>query len=157
MYKDIYVREFAPAISDFTLNANGGARTGMACVISNAATKEVALANGATDNIYVMDKERVATGINASYQNLPDSFEEFNVIADGESPILRKLIAGEVFGVDEEAIANVTTFVNAAYLTTADGKWTPSANAGADATKYAQTGRTTMVGGTKLYQIAVNE
>lgn len=157
MYKDIYVREFAPAISDFKLNANGGARTGMACVITNAAAKEVGLADGTDANLYVIDKDRVATGINATYQNLPDSFEEFNVLANGERPILRKLIPGEVFAVDAEVIVNVPNFVNAAYLTTNAGKWIPTANAGADTSKYVQTGRTTMVGATKLYQIAVTE
>ena len=156
MYKDIYVREFAPAISDFVLNAANGARTGMACAITNAATKEVGLATG-TDNLFVMDKDRVATGINAAYQNLPDSFEEFNTFENGDKPILRKLVDGEVFAVDAEAIANVSNFVNAAYLTANAGLWEPTANAGADTSKYVQTGRTTMVGGTKLYQIAVNE
>jgi hypothetical protein len=156
MYKEIYVREFAPAISDYVLNAANGARTGMACVISNAAAKEVGLATGDA-NLYVMDKERIATGINATYQNLPDSFEEFNVFANGDRPIMRKLIPGEVFAVDEKAIANVSNFVNAAYLTANAGMWEPTANAGVDTSKYVQTGRTTMVGPTKLYQIAVNE
>lgn len=152
MFKRIYASEFKPVIGDYTLNAANGARTGFAVTITNAAAKEVSLANGTAD-LFILDKEPIPTGINAAYQNMPQSHEDFNTFADGDGVELVKVPAGEVFAVDAEAIVDVNAFVNANYVTANAGKWDAEVNA----TKYAPTGNFTMVGSTKLYQIMVTE
>lgn len=152
MLKTIYSMENKPVIADFTINAANGARTGYAVTVSNAAAKTVGLAEGDA-NLFILDKEPIPTGINAAYKNMPLSHEDFNTYANGDYVELVKFHAGEVFAVDANAIANVNAFVNANYVTANAGQWAVSANA----TKYSPTGNTTMVGATKLYQIAVKD
>lgn len=156
MLKDSAVQSGIPARSDFKITVN--AKTGQGVVISNYAAKTVDFPSAATDDdIYLVDKERIPTGINTAYTQYPDSFDEFNTVVNGDFVKLRKYPAGSEFNTTE--VANVNAMANAVgkyMLVDTNGNWDFTANSGADASKYTFTG-TANAGSTVLYNIMVGE
>ena len=155
MLRELLVQDIGrPAPSYFTLNASGGAVTGMGVVITNAAALEVGFPGSATDtNVYFLEKERIPTGINAAYPNLPDTFEEFVTIPNGAKVKMRHYLPGEMIATDQINTTNVNAIVNATYLAVGtDGKLDTTANSGADASKIQFMGKE-VIGGIDMYKI----
>lgn len=151
MLRNLKIQDYGhPVDADYMLNATNGAVTGMGVVITNAAAKEVGFPAEATaDNVYFLDKERIPTGINAAYTNLPDTFEEFVQIKNGDLVKMRKYHSGEVLATDQINASNVNAIVNATYLAVgADGKVDASANA----TRMQFIGKE-VIGGVEMYKI----
>lgn len=83
--------------------------TGMG-VVKNAAngTFEFPAAETAAD-IFLVDKERIATGIMAGYEgSLSDYYEEYITVKAGEYAKLIKYVAGERFATDQVADIETT-------------------------------------------------
>ena len=122
MVRDLMVHEgkIAPAFC----KAAAACATGMGVVIDRAA-KTFALPEAATaDNIYVVHKERIPTGVYAGIADLSDYFEESNTVAADEFAPLWMYEFGEEFAVDAYNTTNVTAEAAGQYLAVGtDGKW----------------------------------
>ena len=74
------------------------------------------------ENIYVVNKERYATGIYAAQTDFSDYFFQFNEVAAGEFAPLYNFDFGEVFAVDQ--FTGLTDSDKGSYVAVgADGKW----------------------------------
>lgn len=98
--------------------------TGMGVVIKDAATVVLPSAETA-NNVYVVTKERIPTGINAARQDMSDYDDDFVKIKAGELIGLERYTDGEKFATDQfkaedfadEAVAGFAVSVGA------DGAW----------------------------------
>lgn len=147
MLRELQIQELKPIPAQY--KAAAAMVTGMGVVIDEA-NGEVEFPGSATAaNIFVVDKEREAKGINNAIANLSDYFTDFVNIASGEFVKLHCYDIGESFATDQYAadLASATY----AYVGT-DGKWAKSTNA----TKYLVCGEYNDAGHT-LYKIRVIE
>lgn len=154
MIRELLVQDTGhPAPSYYTINA-ANAKTGMGVVITNAAALEVGYPGSAADeNVYFLHKERIPTGINAAYTNLPDTFDEFVNIVNGSKVKMRHYEPGDVIATDQINTTNVNAIVNASYVKVGtDGKIDATANSGADASKMQFLGKE-VIGGIDMYKI----
>ena len=123
MVRDLMTHEgkIAPADS----KATAACATGMGVVLNRAA-KTFSLPSAATaENIFVVHKNRVPTGVYAGMTNFSDYFEQFNTVAVDEYAPLYMYEFGEVFATDQfdtTALTATTTACGVAVGT--DGKWT---------------------------------
>ena len=112
MLREFQVTMNKPANAQYKAG-QAGIKTGMA-VVKDEANGTFVLPTAATSkNIYFVDKERIAKGVNAAYKDLSDYHEDFVNVEDGE---LAKVIAyypGEVIGTDQ---ADTTTLAVGDYL-----------------------------------------
>jgi len=75
-------------------------KTGMVVVMDDATKEAKFVSAGTAAELYFVDKERVATGINTSRADMSDYDANFTELAIGEFPKLKKYVAGEVIGSD---------------------------------------------------------
>lgn len=126
MVRDIEIHEGknAPANNKAVQDVS----TGMGVVLDRAA-KTFDLPSAVTaENIYVVHKERIATGANAAYTDLSDYFEEFNTVAAGEFAPLYTYEFGEQFATSEfTGLTN--SDANTPVAVGTDGKWTKASGA----------------------------
>ena len=151
MFRELRVQDYgAPVPTDYVLNATNGAQVGMGVVITNAAAKEVGFPSAATDkNVYFLQKERIPTGINTAYTNLPDTFEEYVTLANGDLVKMRHYLPGEMIATDQINASNKDAIVNASYVAVgADGLVDASANATS-----MQFMGSEVIGGVEMYKI----
>ena len=150
MLKRILAQEFNAVPAYFTINTN--AVTGMAVTITDHENGVVSLASGGKD-IYVLDKNPIAEGIDAARANLPDSFEGYNQFNAGDKVLAVKFRPGDVFAVSADAIVSESAFTGGNGLLPIGGRW----DSAEPPTGFEATGRITMVGSTKMYQIRVTD
>lgn len=103
---------------DATKKAAVALKTGMGVVITSG---KAALASAATGvDVFLVQKNRIATGVNAVRTEFSDYEEEFNTVKADEAVLLVKYHAGESFLTDQYA-----TGLNAGerVVAGADGKW----------------------------------
>ena len=127
MVRDLMVNEgkIAPANN----KAAAACTTGMGVVIDRA-TKTFAFPAAATaDNIYVVHKERIPTGIYAAQTDFSDYFAQFNTVEQDEFAPLWMYEFGEEFAVDAYDATTVTeTNAGKMLAVGTDGKWTVAGN-----------------------------
>lgn len=118
MLRDIMAHEqkAVPAYYKAAVNLN----TGMGVVVDvENSTAGLPTAETA-DGIYLVDKERVPTGVNASRNQFSDYEEEFNAVKKDEPVKLRTYGPGEEFATS----AFTGTIAKGDYVAVgADGKW----------------------------------
>lgn len=103
---------------DASKKASVALKTGMGVVITNG---KAALPSAATAaDIFVVQKQRIATGVNAARTEFSDYEDEFNTVKADENVLLVKYHAGESFLTDQYA-ASLTAGVRVDVGT--DGKW----------------------------------
>lgn len=103
MLRRLETIEMKPVPATYT--AAAAMSTGMLATMS-VANGTAAVATGA-ENVYFVDKERIAKGIYASKTNLDDYFEQFVNVEEGEYVKLIPLVNGELFGTDQHAYTTV--------------------------------------------------
>lgn len=122
MLRDILINEQKAVPTYF--KANAAMKTGMGVVL-NVSTGVCAFPTAeAADNIYVVDKERYATGANAARTNFSDYEDEFHAVAKDDVVKLRHYDAGEEFATD--AFTGTIAKGDAVAVGT-DGKWKKAA------------------------------
>lgn len=122
MLRDILINEQKAVPTYF--KANAAMKTGMGVVL-NVSTGVCAFPTAeAADNIYVVDKERYATGANAARTNFSDYEDEFHAVANDDVVKLRHYDAGEEFATD--AFTGTIAKGDAVAVGT-DGKWKKAA------------------------------
>lgn len=84
------------------------------CAIPSTATSQ---------NIFLVDKERVPTGVNAGKTYLSDYEDEFNTVAADELVKLNEYDFGEKFATSEYAVALKDTDAGKTLHVGTDGKW----------------------------------
>lgn len=115
--------------------ATAAVKTGMGVVIDRFA-KTFSLPSAETaENIYVVNKERYASGMYTAQNDFSDYFFQFNEVAVGEFAPLYNFDFGEVFAVDQ--FTGLTDADKGSYVAVGvDGKWV----AASVASKYKFTG-----------------
>ena len=94
------LRDHDQKSADATYKANAACVTGMA-VIKDFANKLAKFPTAATgDNLFFVQKERYATGINAAYTDLSDYDTIYTNVAQGEFVVLYSFDYDEVFATD---------------------------------------------------------
>lgn len=145
MFRRLQVVEMKPVPTHYTAAADFV--TGMAVVL-DIANEEAEFAAAATDdNLYVVDKERIADGCKAGMQ-LSDWDSAYVNVAEGEKVKLHNMYPGERFATDQVAVPSdmtVGTYVEAGTA----GKWVKNANA----TKYIVCGDPIVEANGTLYPI----
>lgn len=118
------------------LKANVAMVTGMG-VVKDEATGTLKLPASATaENIYVVQKAPVATGIYAGQTNFSDYFEQFVNVEKGELAVAYYFLPDDVFATDQYATA-IKASTPAGYVEVGtDGKWKTASGA----TRYYFTG-----------------
>lgn len=113
MFRRLQVTEMKPVPTHYTAAAD--MVTGMAVVL-DIANEEAELPSAATgDNLWVVDKERIANGCKAGMQ-LSDWDAEYVNVAEGDKVKLHNYYPGERFATDQVAQASdmtVGTYVQA--------------------------------------------
>lgn len=102
---------------DATHKATVELKTGMGVVIGETGVELPATATGV--DVFVVQKQRIPTGINAAKSEFSDYEAEFNTVKANESVLLVKYHAGESFLTDQ---FDTMTVGNRAVVGT-DGKW----------------------------------
>lgn len=121
MLRDNIVNDGKFAIA--THKAEAAVYTGMGVVV-NVATKTFAVPSKETaTDIYLIDKERIPTGINASKTDYSDYFEEFVTVKENELAKLVKYVRGESFLTDQIASDIKEDVVGKRVAVGVDGKW----------------------------------
>lgn len=112
-------------------------KTGMG-VVKDLAAKTVGFPAAETaDNIFMADKERIATGVNAGRGELSDYEDEFNEIKKGELLKLHEPESNERRATDQYVAAGLAVGDRMSVGT--DGKWKKAAAAVASPYVYAGT------------------
>ena len=108
----------------------GAYKTGMG-VTKDEATGVATIPSAETGtNLYVLDKERIPTGVNAARTDMSDYDDDFNTYASGEQCKLRVFGANEKFAVDQyDATACVAANAGKYAAVGTNGKWTIAASA----------------------------
>ena len=121
MLRDNIVNDGKFAIA--THKAEADCSTGMGVVI-DVATKTFAVPSEETaTDIYLIDKERIPTGINASKTDYSDYFEEFVTVEKDEFAKLVKYVRGESFLTDQIGSDVTADAVGKRVAVGTDGKW----------------------------------
>ena len=145
MLRRLQVTEMKPVPTHYT--AAAAMKTGMAVVL-DIANGEAEFAGSATDeNLYVVDKERIADGCKAG-MNLSDWDAAYVDVASGDKVKLHNMYPGERFATDQVAQASdmtVGTYVRA----DTSGKWAKHTSA----TKYVVCGAPIVEASGTLYPI----
>lgn len=97
--------------------------TGMGVQVDAANNTVILPAAATADNIYFLEKERVAEGIYAGVANLGDYFEQFVNVKAGEHVKIIPALAGELYAVDQFASAVVADDKGKRLAVGTDGKW----------------------------------
>lgn len=147
MLRNVFIHEQKAV--DATLIAHADLVTGMG-VVRGADGKTAFPAAATSDNIFVVDKLRIADGVYASNMYLPDSHDAYVKVASGDRVKLRKMTAGEMFDVDQ--VASTAPAAGAAVSVGTDGKW--AATASGKSSIYVCRG-TVLSAGKTLYRIEV--
>lgn len=120
------LREFrtnCAAAPQADLKANVAMKTGMGVVKDEATGKVKFPADATAENIFVVQKAPIATGVYASKTNFSDYFEQFHDIEADEPVVATHYLVDDVFGTDQFA-ATITAETPAGYAEVgADGKW----------------------------------
>lgn len=130
MLRELQVQEFRPIPAQY--KAAEDMVVGMGVVIDG---DEVKFPTDATaTNVFVVDKEREATGANAGLTQFSDYFADFMTIKEGEFVKLHAYAVPDRFAVDQvdDGVDEETTYLAVG----TDGKWAESATA----TKFAYRG-----------------
>lgn len=98
MLRDIYYGEHKPVPAVY--KANTAVTTGVAVVIDETNGKFDYPASAKGENLYFVDKERIATGYKAGLENLSDYDTVFTSVAVGEFAKLKNYTFGDVFATD---------------------------------------------------------
>ena len=115
-----------PVRSDYT--ATTAMVTGMG-VVDDDANGKVKFPTAATaDGLYLVERERIASGIYASVTNMDDYDEHYTKIAAGEFVEKIPMVAGEVYAVDQYASTIVKTDAGKYLAVDTDGKWALAAS-----------------------------
>lgn len=123
MLKNLQVKPHKPVMT--TYKAEADMATGMG-VVKDYVNGTVGFPDTETaDNIFIVDKERVATGINAGRGELSDYEEEFNTIKKDEFMKLHEPESDERRAVDQYVATGLVAGV--AMAVGADGKWKKAA------------------------------
>ena len=94
------IRDHDQKSADATYTANAACVTGMA-VVKDTANKLAKFPSAATaENLFFVQKERYASGVNAAYTNLSDYDTAFTNVASGEFVVLYSFDYDEVFATD---------------------------------------------------------
>ena len=104
-----------------------------------------------SDNIFIVDKERIPTGVNAGRTNLSDYETEFNTVAQGDRVKLCEYGFGEKFATSEYADGLADGDAGKTLAVGTDGKWAVAT----DASIYRFEGFYMDAGAHKLAKIAV--
>lgn len=123
MLRDILINEQKAVPTYFKAATN--MNTGMGVVLDVSAGTCAFPGSETADNIYVVDKERYATGANAARNNFSDYEDEFHVVAKDDTVKLRHYDAGEEFATD--AFTGAIAKGDAVAVGT-DGKWKKAAS-----------------------------
>ena len=103
---------------DATKKAATALKTGMGVVVTSG---KAALPSSATAaNVFVVQKQRIATGVNAARTEFSDYEDEFNTVAADELVLLVKYHAGESFLTDQY---NSALAAGERVEAGTDGKW----------------------------------
>jgi len=104
-------------------------KTGMG-VTKNEATGVATIPGSETGtDLFLLDKERIPTGINAARTDMSDYDNDFNTFASGEQCKLRAFVANEKFAVDQYDATNCVAANAGKYAAVGtDGKWTIAAS-----------------------------
>lgn len=81
------------------------------------------------ENIYFLEKERVAEGVYAGVTDLSDYFEQFVAVEAGEFAKAIPAYTGEIFGTDQYDTALTEGDIGKMLAVGTDGKWTAAAAA----------------------------
>lgn len=133
MLKDFY-NPYGKSV-DATYKADGALTTGMG-VIKGADNKCAKPSADTVAEIFFVDKEHYAKGINTAHAQYSDYFSDFNDVASGEYLKLRKFTSPDVFGTsvyDDDA--NEIPIAGRAVMVNADGE-VEDINDGSTASKY---------------------
>ena len=112
MLREFQVTMNKPANAQYKAG-EAGIKTGMAAVKNEANGTFVRPTAATSKNLYFVDKERIAKGINAAYKDLSDYHEDFVTVEDGEFAKLIAYYVGEVIGTDQ---ADTSTLAVGDYL-----------------------------------------
>lgn len=98
MLRDIYygINKPVPAV----YKANQAMKTGVAVVVDETTGKFDYPSSAVGENLYFVDKERVATGYKAGLVNLSDYDETYTTIEQDEFAKLKAYSYGDVFATD---------------------------------------------------------
>lgn len=106
-------------------------------VTKNYANGTFAVAASATADVYILDQEQIASGINVVYANTSDADAQYETVKEGTFGLLIKPQSGERFGTTEFVAAGFAVGDYAGIgLTTNAGKFVKST----DATKFKYVG-----------------
>lgn len=97
--------------------------TGMGVIMDRAAKTFAVPTSETAGDIYVVNKERIPTGIYAAQTNFSDYFEQFNEVAKDEYAPLYNFDYGEIFAVDAYDSAIADTDKGSRLAVGTDGKW----------------------------------
>lgn len=125
-------------------------KTGMG-VVKTVDGKAALPSEATADNIFLVDKERIPTGINAGRTYLSDYEAEFNTVAAGDRVKLPEYDFGEKFATSEYATALAEGDIGKTLHVGTDGKWAVAT----DASVYRFEGFYMDAGAHKLAKIAV--
>ena len=107
----------------------GAYKTGMGVTKDEATGVATIPAAETGTNLYLLDKERIPTGINAARPDMSDYDDDFNTYVSGEQCKLRVFGANEKFAVDQyDATACVADNAGKYAAVGTDGKWTIAAS-----------------------------
>lgn len=98
MLRDIYYGEHKPVPAVY--KANTAMTTGVAVVVDETTGKFDYPSSATGENLYFVDKERVATDYKSGLANLSDYDTEFTSVAVGEFAKLKNYTFGDVFATD---------------------------------------------------------
>jgi len=109
--------------ADTYLKAAANMVTGMG-VVKDEVTGTFKFPTAATSaNIYLVDKERIPTGINAARTDMSDYDEDYTAVKKNEFAKLPRYDAGERFATDQYATALTDAAIGKTLAVGADGKW----------------------------------
>ena len=108
--------------AETTYIAASAMKTGMG-VVKNVDGTASFPAEATSANIFLVDKERIPTGLNASRTNLSDYEEEFNTITEGDCVKLPEYDFGEKFATDQYDAAITEADAGKTLHVGTDGKW----------------------------------
>lgn len=81
------------------------------------------------ENVYFLEKERVAEGVYAGVTDLSDYFEQFVTVKAGEFAKAVPPYTGEIYGTDQYDAALTEDDIGKTLAVGTDGKWSAAASA----------------------------
>lgn len=109
--------------ADTYLKAAADMVTGMGVVKDEVAGTFKFPTAATSANIYLVDKERIPTGINAARTDMSDYDEDYTTVKEGEYAKLPRYDAGERFSTDQYATTLTDAAIGKTLHVGTDGKW----------------------------------